>query len=119
MAIRTLTEVGQVGERCFHYFTNQSTGEVVRVPCTDEEYNALSLPGAGAPAYQKGFVWKSSTREIKYDTPDGDLPPDSFFTLPSGKHIVRFAEKKPFELVEANPEEIVNGQADIVYGNSI
>lgn len=119
MAKKQLQQVNAVGERCFHYFTNQSTGEVVRVPCTDAEYDALALPGAGAPSYKKDFVWKSSTREIKYDTPDGDLPPDSFYTLDDGKHLVRLAGKKPFELAHVEAAEIVNGEADIIYGNSI
>jgi len=119
MPLVTLTQVAKVGERCFHYFKDSLSGEVVRVPCTDQEYDALALPNAPQPQHKDGFTWVHSCREIKYDTPDGDLPEDAYFTLESGKHIVRLAGKKPFELVEAKADDIVGNQADIIYGDSI
>jgi hypothetical protein len=110
---RTLTKIEIVGERTFHYFRNVATQEIVRVPCTNAEYNALGMEGAGQPSNGEGFVWINSAREPKYDTPDGDLTADSYAILGSGQHVVRLAEDPMFKVHVVDSSEIVEGKVEI------
>lgn len=110
---RKLTKVSIVGQRAFHYFKDKDTGEVLRVPCTDEEYYALGLKDAGAPPTPQNKVWWYSAMEAEFDSVDGDIPPDGYVTMPDGSHLVRLAEYKPYQVQEVKAEEISGDKVDV------
>lgn len=110
---RTLTPIAVVGERAFHYFENNLTHETVRVPCTLEEYASLGLPNAGPASNGSGFTWLKSTREPKYDTPDGDLTADTYAILDSGFCVIKLAEDPDSVVRVVNASEVNNHIVEI------
>lgn len=108
----SVTEVQIVGSRAFHYFTNTTTQELVRVPCTLAEYDSLAVQGAAQPSNGSGFVWVNSVKENEYDTVDGDLHDDQYAVTPSGHKVVRLSFFPPLLVDSVEADEIVNGKID-------
>lgn len=98
-----LTPRTYLGDGYFHWFKNDKTGEEVTVECTQEEYEALGLPGAG-PAVLEGHTWLSSAGgTVKVDTPSGFLG-ENEYTVRGGEKVVRTAKEEvllPPEAVDA------------------
>jgi hypothetical protein len=60
-----------IGEGYTHWFRNNDTGELLAIPCSKEEYEAISLPNAKQPTLE-GYSWAySNGGTIKVDSPDG------------------------------------------------
>lgn len=67
-----LQKVNIIGVKYVHIFRNEAG--ILEIECTKEEYDALGLPGAGAPDITpKGYEWVTSQGRNKYDTASGDL----------------------------------------------
>jgi hypothetical protein len=89
---RLLTKRNYVGVGYNHRFTNDTTGEIVYVPCTQEEYEALGLPGGAKnnPTLD-GHTWVCSEGgTCKVDTPTGVLGENEYVEF-EGKVVARFA----------------------------
>tara|TARA_R110000868_G_scaffold86958_1_gene243508 strand:- start:977 stop:1369 length:393 start_codon:yes stop_codon:yes gene_type:complete len=81
-----LTKREYLGDGYVHQFINIATGEVVLIPCTEEDYNALTTK---SPSLE-GHTWQGSTGgTYKVDTPNTVLGLNEYCDLPSGKQVVR------------------------------
>lgn len=87
-----------IGKHYYHVFAN---GDVVLAfECTEEEYLALGLPGAGKPAPEgsDGLTWLYSFGDHKYDSVDGFLDKDSFAIEPTGRIVMKDLDGYEFNI---------------------
>lgn len=109
---RNVKKLNVVGLRCAHYFKHPGTQDVVKVFCSDEEYDALALPNPINPTHGGGYVWVKSAREVLLDSADGDFEPDSYIEL-GEKAVIHLAENKKGEAIETEKTEIIDSKVDV------
>ena len=109
---RRLQKITVKGNRAFHYFDDD--GKKVRIPCTLREYHALGEKDAAPATHPRGLQWLHSAIEPEFDTPDGDLPENSYADLndnPLRKRIVKVPENP--EMVVVDEKVVVNDEIEI------
>jgi len=114
MAKRKLKKIKIKGNRGIHYFED-TNGKKVRIKCTVSEYQQLGLPEALKPVHPLGYRWLYSTIEPEYNTPDGDLPDDSYAILTdTGKEkaAIKIKEKDYVGIFDSS--EVVNDEVDLI-----
>ena len=71
-----LTKVNQIGFMYFHQF-KYPDGSTVREKTTAEDYAQLARKNPSNPT-KSGARWELSFEHLKFDTPDGFLPDNSY-----------------------------------------
>jgi len=111
---RSLNLVTITGTRSFHYFRNDSTGDTVRVSCTNAEYDSYGTAGAGQPSNGAGYTWLYSSKEPEYSGANGDLNDNEYAVLPVGDVVVRLPENSPYQVEQVNPADMVDDAIDLL-----
>lgn len=83
-----MTEKTVIGTEYWHVFeSNASPGTFVNSPCTQAEYEALSVSGFTIPT-MANHTWRFSFSDWEYDTPSGRLE-DGCYVASGGKFFVK------------------------------
>lgn len=100
-----LVKKNSLGEMGVHFY--ELNGVVEAIECSVAEYDALGLPGAGAPSLPEGAKWLHSIKRPKFDTQDGTLGEGQYGSDGNGTAWVR-----PVGGVEvlAKEEDIINDE---------
>jgi hypothetical protein len=89
MAIRKLKKRNYLGLGYIHTFRNDTTGEIVTVPCTEQEYTRLGEKGGEKynPTLA-GHTWDGSAGgTYKVDTPNSILGEDEYCVIGNKKMV--------------------------------
>lgn len=96
-----LTEVHKIGMLYGHFY--ELEGVQLFQECSQEEYEALGLRGAGAPKnLPKGAEWKHSGCFYKFDTDSGFLEDGTFSANPEEPERVWVKSGGKVSYVESN-----------------
>ena len=112
-ALKTLKLVKRsyLGIGYLHHFKNDSTGELVFIPCTQQEYERLGQEGGSDfnPTLD-GYTWVCSEGgTIKVDTPDTVLGKNEYCEL-ADKTLVRFDGEFADQFKFVAKSEVVNDE---------
>lgn len=104
-----LTEISSVGSSYFHKY--KLNNEEYNVECSQSEYNALKVQGAGAPSLPNGSTWLGSFAGTKFNTSSGRIENGQFYisTELGGVKVVKLPNK-PAGVVAS--DKIVNNELD-------
>lgn len=87
-----MTEKTIVGDEYWHVFeSNSAPGTFVNQPCTQVEYEALSVSGFTIPTLN-GHTYRYSFSDWEYDTPSGRLE-DGCYVVSGGKYFAKLPNK--------------------------
>lgn len=92
---RQLTKREYLGEGYVHVFMNDKTGDIVNIPCTEQEYHRLGeAEGTQFNPTLEGHTWLNSQGgTLKVDTPDTTLGENEYCDIGT-ESIVLFAGVK-------------------------
>ena len=104
-----------LGEGYHHTFQSESTGEVIYVPCTKEEYTRMGeVGGSKYNPTLPGHKWLSSAGgTIKVDNPDGVLKENEYCQVNGFCVVVHKDEGGQFVASKVELKDIVNDEVDV------
>lgn len=110
--LKKLTKKTYLGKGYIHVFKKKEDGKEIVVPCTQEDYDALSLPNAPQPVLT-GYEWSHSAGgTIKVDTPTTILS-DGEYAEVEGECITNIQEDGKIKIVKFQESELENGSLDL------
>jgi hypothetical protein len=104
--VTTYTKRTYLGVGYIHVFKNDKTGEVINVPCTQEDNDALGQPNATIPTLADHTWLKTVGGGYKVDTPDTTLGENEYFI----KDGLFFIGREDIKIEEKTVEKVVAPQ---------